>query len=99
MTVKLFFEALFKYIIGLAMMILLIFLPAGTFNYWNGWLLIGLLFIPILIAGGAMMIYNPELLKRRLENKEREKVQVIVILISIAMFISGFLVAGFDHKY
>ena len=50
MTVKLFFEALFKYIIGLAMMILLIFLPAGTFNYWNGWLLIGLLFIPILIV-------------------------------------------------
>ncbi len=99
MSIKLFFEAIFKFLIGLAIIILLIFLPAGTFHYLNGWLLIGLLFIPMFIAGIVLMIDNPELLRRRLDNKEKEKVQTVVILLSIAMFISGFMLAGFDFRY
>ena len=71
MSIKLFFEAIIKIILGILLVGLLIFLPAGTLNYFNGWLLCGILFIPMFIAGIIMMIKSPELLKRRLSAKEK----------------------------
>jgi protein-S-isoprenylcysteine O-methyltransferase Ste14 len=77
----------------------LLFIPAGTLNYWNAWLLIGVLFIPMLIAGIILMIKNPVLLRKRLNAKEKEEEQKRVILLGGLMFISGFVVAGLDYRY
>lgn len=96
---KLFIQALLKFLLGLILVGVLLFIPAGTFNYWNAWLLMGLLFIPMFIVGIILMFKNPDLLKRRLDNKETEKEQRIVILLSGLMFISGFIVAGLNYKY
>ena len=71
MSVKLFFEAVFKFILGVALVGALIFLPAGTLNYWKAWLLMGILFVPMFAAGLVMMVKNPELLKKRLNAKEK----------------------------
>ena len=70
MTKKLFVQAISKFVFGLALIALLLFLPAGTIRYWNGWLLIGILFIPMLFAGIVMMLQNPELLKKRLMERQ-----------------------------
>jgi len=99
MNIKLFFEAILKFLLGLLLIIILLFIPAGTFNYWNGWLLIGLLFIPMFIAGIIMMIKNPNLLKSRLNVKEKENSQKEVLLLSGLMFISGFIIAGLNYRY
>ena len=99
MDKKLFCEAIIKYVSGLIVVGLLIFLPAGTFNYWNGWLLMGLLFIPMFIAGIIMLFRNPELLKSRLSAKEKESEQKEVILYSGIMFLLGFILAGFNYRY
>ena len=98
MSVKLFFEAIIKYILGLLLVGLLIFLP-GTFSYWQGWLFMGLLFIPMFIVGIIMMIFNPDLLRRRLNNKEKESEQKGVILLSGIMFICGFIIAGLNYRF
>ena len=99
MSVKLFFEAIIKIILGVVLVGLLIFLPAGTLNYFNGWLLMGILFIPMFIAGIVMMIKNPELLKRRLDAKEKIGEQKSVIKLSGLMFIVGFIIAGLDYRF
>jgi len=99
MTKKLFFEAIFKFLLGVILIGLLIFLPAGTFNYLNGWIFMGILFIPMFIVGIIMMIKNPTLLKSRLESKEKQKEQSIVIKLSGLMFIVGFIVAGMDYRF
>ena len=99
MNTKLFIEAISKYLLGLIITILLIFIPAGDLGYLNGWLLIGLLFIPMFIAGIIMMIKNPELLKSRLDVKEKEIEQKTVIKISGLMFITGFIIAGLNYRY
>ena len=99
MNVKLFFEAIIKIILGVVLVGLLIFLPAGTLNYFNGWLLMGILFIPMFIAGIVMMIKNPELLKRRLDAKEKIGEQKSVIKLSSLMFIVGFILAGLDYRF
>lgn len=99
MNVKLFFEAIIKIILGVVLVGLLIFLPAGTLNYFNGWLLMGILFIPMFIAGIVMMIKNPELLKRRLDAKEKIGEQKSVIKLSGLMFIVGFIIAGLDYRF
>jgi len=78
---------------------ILVFIPAGTLNYWNAWLLMGILFIPMLIVGIFLSIKNPELLRKRLNAKEKEAEQKSVILFSGLMFISGFIVAGLDYRY
>ena len=78
---------------------LLVFLPAGTFNYLGGWILMGILFIPMFIAGIIMMIKNPKLLASRLNAKEKEKKQDLVVKLSGLMFIAGFVVAGLDYRY
>lgn len=99
MTKKLFFEAIFKFLLGVILIGLLIFLPAGTFNYLNGWIFMGILFIPMFIVGIIMMIKNPTLLKSRLESKEKQKEQSIVIKLSGLMFIVGFILAGMDYRF
>ena len=96
---KLLFQAILKFILGVFMIGLLLFLPAGTFNYWNAWLLMGLLFIPMFIAGIILWIKNPDLLKKRLNAKEKENEQKQVIGISSIIFILGFIIAGLDFRY
>lgn len=99
MSVKLFFEAITKFILGFVIIGLLIFLPAGTLNYVNGWIFMGVLFIPMFIAGIIMMIKNPNLLASRLETKEKEKEQSLVVKLSGLMFLVGFIIAGLDYRY
>lgn len=96
---KLFISAIVKYLLGVIIIGLLVFIPAGTINYFNGWLFMGVLFIPMLLAGIVMMIKNPELLKSRLDAKEKQKEQGLVIKLSGLMFIIGFIVAGLDYRY
>ena len=98
MNKKLFFQATTKYIIGLIVVGCLIFIPANSLEYWNGWLLIGLLFIPMFIAGIILMIKNPELLQKRLNAKEKENEQKWVLLFSGLMFIAGFILAGLNYR-
>ena len=99
MSVKMFFEAIIKFLLGVVLIGLLIFLPAGTLNYLNGWIFMGILFIPMLIAGIVMMIKNPKLLAARLNAKEKQKEQGIIIKLSGLMFIVGFILAGLDYRY
>ena len=99
MNVKLLFQGIIKFVLGFILVGALLFIPAGTLKYWNGWLFMGILFIPMFIAGIVLMIKNPELLKKRLNAKETEKDQKLVILFSGIMFISGFIVAGLNYRY
>ena len=99
MNTKLFIDAITKYLMGLLLVSILLFIPAGSIKYINGWLFIGLLFIPMFIAGIVMMIKNPELLKNRLNAKEKQKEQKEVLIISGIMFISGFIIAGLNYRY
>ena len=99
MTIKLFFQAIIKFLSGVILVGLLIFLPAGTINYFNGWLLMGILFIPITIAGIVMMLKNPELLEKRLKGKETEREQNLVVKLSGLMFLLGFIVAGLGFRF
>ncbi len=96
---KLFFKAILKYISGVIIIGLLLFIPAHNFNYWNAWLFMGLLFIPMFIAGIILMIKNPMLLESRLDVKENEKEQKQVIIYSGLMFITGFIIAGLNYRY
>lgn len=96
---KLLTEALVKFTCGLAMVALLIFLPAGTWNYPYGWLLVGLLFGPMLIAGFVMFFKTPDFLKKRLDAKEKQAAQKGVLAFSGLMFIAGFVVAGLDFRF
>ena len=99
MTKELFIQAMAKFFGGVALLGLLIFLPAGTFAYWQGWLLMGILFIPMFVAGLVMMKKNPELLKKRLNAKEEEKEQKQVILLSGLMFLAAFILAGLNFRF
>lgn len=99
MNKKLFFQAIVKFIFGVLVIGLLLFIPANTINYWNGWLLMGLLFIPMFIAGIILMVKNPELLKKRLNAKETENEQKKVIAFSGIMFVVGFIIAGLNYRY
>lgn len=99
MDTRLFIQAIGKYILGILLFSSLLFIPAGTMKYWNAWLLIGILFIPMLIIGIILMIKNPELLRKRLNSKEKEQEQKSVIVLGGLMFICGFVVAGLDYRY
>ena len=96
---KLLINALVKFTCGLLLVGLLIFLPAGTLCYTGGWLLIGLLFAPMLVAGFVMLFKSPELLARRLDVKEKQSAQKGVIAMSGLMFLAGFVVAGLDFRF
>ncbi len=99
MTKKLFIGAITKYLFGVILFGLLIFLPAGSFAFINGWLLMGILFVPMFIAGIVMMLKNPELLKKRLNAREKQKEQDTVIKLSGSMFLLGFIVAGLGYRF
>ena len=96
---KLAAEALIKFTCGLLLVGLLLFLPAGTLSYTYGWLFIGLLFVPMLIAGFIMLAKSPEFLKKRLDAKEKQSAQKGVLAFSGLMFIAGFVVAGLDYRF
>ena len=99
MTVKLFISAILKFSLGAVLVGLLIFLPAGTFAYFNGWLFMGILFVPMFLAGLVMMAKNPKLLESRLDAKEKETEQSLVVKLSGLMFLAGFIVAGLGVRY
>lgn len=99
MTVKLFLQAIIKFLLGVILVGVLVFLPAGTLNFFGGWLLMGILFVPMFIAGIVMMIKNPSLLASRLDAKEKEREQGIVVKLSGLMFIAGFVLAGLDKRF
>ena len=96
---KLLINALTKFLCGLLMVGLLIFLPARTFSYTRGWLLMGLLFVPMLIAGLVMFFKSPDFLAKRLNAKEKQATQKGVLALSGLMFIGGFVVAGLDFRF
>jgi protein-S-isoprenylcysteine O-methyltransferase Ste14 len=99
MTMKLFFSAITKFLLGVLLVGLLIFLPAGTFEYIQGWILMAILFIPMFCAGIVMMIKNPGLLASRLDAKEKRSKQSIVVKLSGLMFLCGFIVAGLGVRF
>ena len=99
MTAKLFIQAIAKLLLGVILVGVLIFLPAGTIYFFNGWLFMGILFIPMFAAGIVMMCKNPKLLEKRLDVKEKQKEQQLVVKLSGLMFISGFVVAGLGFRF
>lgn len=99
MNAQLFSQAIVKFLIGLLIVGLLLFLPAGTFGYWQGWLLMGILFIPMFIAGLIMMKKSPDLLRKRLDAKEEQTEQKTVIALSGLMFLAAFIVAGLNYRF
>ena len=99
MTAKLFVQAILKFTLGVVLVGLLIFLPAGTWEYPGGWLLMGILFVPMFFAGIVMMCKNPDLLKSRLNAKEKQGEQQLVVKLSGLMFLCGFIVAGLDFRF
>ena len=99
MTKELFIQAILKFTLGVIFVGLLIFLSAGTLEFWNGWLFMGVLFVPMFFAGIVMMIKNPKLLKKRLNAKEKQSEQSMVIKLSGLMFLTGFVVAGLNYRF
>jgi len=99
MTKKVFTEAILKFTLGVLCVGLLIFVPAGTLRFWNGWLLMAVLFVPMFLAGLVMMAKKPELLQKRLQAKEKQREQDLVIKLSGLMFIAGFLAAGLQFRF
>ena len=99
MTVKLFMQAITKYLLGVMLVGILIFLPAGTISFFNGWLFMGILFVPMFFAGIVMMFKNPNLLKSRLNAKEKQAEQSVVVKLSGLMFVAGFIVAGLGIRF
>ena len=99
MTKELFFQAIVKYVCGLLIIAALLFMPAGTLRYPNGWLFIALLFVPMLLTGIVMMVKSPELLKKRLNAKENEVEQKTVLALSAVMFLSAFVAAGLNFRF
>ena len=99
MNKALFLSAITKVTLGIVLIALLIFLPAGTIFYPGGWLLMGILFVPMVIAGFVMMVKNPALLRSRLKAKEVQNEQSTVIRLSALMFLAGFILAGIDFRF
>ncbi len=99
MTKELFWRAIMKFTLGLVLVGLLLFLPAGTFHYPNAWLFLGILFVPMFLAGIVLMQKNPGLLEKRLNAKEKEQEQSLVIKLSGLMFVAGFVLAGLDFRF
>ena len=99
MITKLFLKATTKFLLGIVLVGLLIFLPAGSFSFFNGWLLMGILFVPMFFAGIIMMIKSPELLEKRLNAKEEQKEQRFAVKLSGLMFSAGIIVAGLGYRF
>lgn len=99
MNKKLCLQAIIKFVFGVLLVGLLVFLPAGTLQFFNGWLFMGVLFVPMLVAGIVMLVKNPKLLESRLNAKEKQMDQRIVVKLSGLMFLVGFIVAGLDFRF
>ena len=99
MNKKLFIKAITRYFLGVILVSILLFVPAGTLTYWNGWLFMIILFVPMFIAGIILLFKNPNLLKRRLDVKEKESEQKEVIIYSGIMFLLGFIIAGLNYRF
>ncbi|MBC6713262.1 isoprenylcysteine carboxylmethyltransferase family protein [Treponema sp. Marseille-Q3903] len=99
MKTDLCFKAFVKFFFGVIIVGILLFLPAGTFYYWNAWLLMGILFIPMFFAGIVLLLKNPELLKKRLNTKEEQAEQRLVIKLTGLMFLLGFILAGLNFRF
>lgn len=91
-------QALIKFLAGIILTGLLVFLPAGSFAYWQGWLLMGILFIPMFLAGIVMLVKSPDLLSKRLNAKEKESAQKTVVALSGLLFIISFVTAGLNWR-
>lgn len=99
MKKNLLWEAILKFLLGVALVGVLIFLPAGTLRFPGGWLLMGILFVPMFLAGLVMLKKNPGLLKSRLDAKEKRAEQDLVVKLSGLMFLAGFVIAGLDFRF
>lgn len=99
MTKQLFIQALTKFLLGVILLGALLFLPAGSWHFWQAWLLMGILFIPMFMAGIILMAKNPELLQKRLNAKEEQQEQKQVVALSGVLFVSAFVVAGFNWHF
>lgn len=99
MDCKLLIQAMTKFVLGFVLIALLLFIPAGTLKYWNAWLFMGIFFVPMFFAGMILMIRNPDLLSKRLNAKEKEAEQKIVILLNGVMFLCGFVIAGLNYRF
>ncbi|MBQ3132966.1 MAG: isoprenylcysteine carboxylmethyltransferase family protein [Clostridia bacterium] len=99
MSAKLFISAIAKFLLGVVLVGVLIFLPAGSLSFVGGWLLMGVLFVPMFVAGIVMMVKDPSLLRRRLDAKEKQSDQSAVIKLSGLMFVVGFVLAGLNFRF
>ncbi|MBO5693438.1 MAG: isoprenylcysteine carboxylmethyltransferase family protein [Tidjanibacter sp.] len=99
MKSKLFIEAIVKFLAGVVLIGTLIFLPAGSLHFSNGWLLMAILFIPMFIAGIILIAKNPSLLQKRLQAKEQEGEQRKVVALSGLLFIASFITSGLNWRY
>lgn len=99
MNKSLLTQTLLKFTSGVVLVGLLLFLPAGSFAYWQGWLLMGILFVPMFVAGAVMLAKSPELLRKRLNAKEKESEQKTVVALSGMLFIMSFTTAGLNWRY
>ena len=99
MSKNLFVQAIAKFLLGVVLVGILIFLPAGTLNFFNGWLLIGILFVPMFVAGLVMLAKSPKLLQSRLIAKEKQKDQDLVVKLSGLMFVGGFVLSGLNFRF
>ena len=99
MDKKLFIQAITKFTFGFIIIALLLFIPAGTLNYWNAWIFICILFVPMFIVGIILMIKSPDLLRKRLNSKEKESEQGILLMVCGVMFICGFVVSGLNYRF
>lgn len=99
MRLRLLLSALTKYLVGVFMVGALVMLPAGSVGYWQGWLFMAVLFIPIFIAGVVMLVRSPELLEKRLSAKERASEQSLVVKLSGLLFVAVFVIAGLNWRY
>ncbi|MBR6314162.1 MAG: isoprenylcysteine carboxylmethyltransferase family protein [Clostridia bacterium] len=99
MNKQLFFRAVTKFLGGFLMLALLVFLPAWTLRYWQGWLLLAILFVPMLVVGAVLMKRSPALLEKRLNAKEEQSEQKAVLALSGVMFLAAFVLAGLNYHF
>lgn len=99
MTIKLLIQAISKFIIGFLVLALILFVSAGTLGFWNAWVFLGILFVPMLIAGVVLIFRSPALLRKRLNAKEKENEQKIVVILSMIMFLAAFIIAGLNYRF
>ena len=99
MDKDLLIKALTKFLLGVIVLGLLLFFPAGSLHYWQGWLLMGILFVPMAVVGIVMMAKNPELLRKRLNTKEKEAEQKTIVAMSSMLFVTAFVLAGLNWRF